>query len=171
MSAEDQAAQVVRQILETLVMPHVGLTLKGTLTGEAVRGCTHLVDAPGSETQIVMAVFDWMCEGVGLMCRDCALHHMTEPGGKHTDPRHECCIVCGHVGQDLNSLAAPIILGKPVMVSSVALDALSEIRGQKMALGYVGSMVTSPIVWECPAHDGFLDSEVELFWPPTHDLP
>ncbi len=27
-------------------------------------------------------------------------------------------------------------------------------------------MIPTPIAWECPAHDGFLASMVELHWPP-----
>lgn len=73
--------------------------------------------------------------------------------------------MCGHNENDLNPFAAEVKLTAPLMVTSEALDALSEIRGKRMALGYVGSLVTTPIAWEYPTHDGFHDSKVTLHWP------
>lgn len=159
------AARKTRWIIDTWVLPRVGQTLQDTINGHAVMGCTHLVDAPGSETHSVAAIFDWMCQGIGLQCAECAARHLSDGTTPHRDPRHECCIVCGDTASELRPLFAPIVLGRPVMVSSVALDTMSEITGARMALGYVGELATTPVVWECPAHDVVGDSTLTLFWP------
>ncbi len=61
---------------------------------------------------------------------------------------------------------ATIKLRKPLAVASPELDAISALTGQPIARGLLGGMVTSPIAWECPAHDGFLDSKITLRRPP-----
>lgn len=166
-----EAAKKVRWIIDNALVPRVGYMFNRTLDGETVPGCTHLVDAPGAADRPGAAYLDWMCEGVGLLCRDCIGRHMNDLSSPHRDPRHEVCIVCGHHGQDLKPMFVPVILDKPLMVSSQALDALSEIRGARQALGIAGSVYSTPVAWECPAHDGFYDLALELYWPPDDVRP
>jgi hypothetical protein len=114
-----------------------------------------------------MGVIDWRCEGVGLMCDECALRHLTDPATPHRDARHECCIVCGYVSEHgLHPLAATIELRKPLAVASPELAAISALTGEPIARGLLGGMVTTPIAWECPRHDGFFDSKITPQWPP-----
>lgn len=167
----DYAAGLVRHILETFAVPRVGYMLGRTLRGEPVRACEHLVGLPGMESRATglagLAVIDWMCEGVGVMCERCAVAHMSDPATPHRDPRHECCIVCGYSSDhNLHALAATVELREHLMVASDQLELVSKLSGKRIARPVIGEIVTTPIVWECPAHDGFLDSEVKLIWPP-----
>jgi hypothetical protein len=158
------AARKVRWLVEEKVQPRIGSMLNNTLKGEPVPGCVHLVDMPGYAPGTV--AIDWMCEGIGLLCRDCAKRHIADKRTPHQDPRHRACIVCGHTGDGLKTMTAPVSLGRTLMVTSMALDVFSKIRGgERIAKGYAGSLITTPITWECPAHDGFLDSKIELRWP------
>jgi hypothetical protein len=43
------------------------------------------------------------------------------------------------------------------MTTSDSLDMLSDFTGERIALGLVGRLIPTPVAWECPAHDGFLD--------------
>jgi hypothetical protein len=58
------------------------------------------------------AVIDWICEGRGLMCRDCAAEHVSDPTTPHRDHRHECCLVCGFRSETtLNALDVSVTQG------------------------------------------------------------
>ena len=160
----DEAAQLVRHILETAVAPRVSYMLEQTVKGQPLNACMHLVEDTGPA--LSSATIDWMCEGVGLQCWKCTIRHMTDPRTPHRDPRHEVCIVCGYrSGNDLNPYASEVKLGQPLMISSPALTVLSDLTGTCTALGYSGHLVATPTAWECPAHDGFLDSDLTLHWP------
>jgi hypothetical protein len=50
-------------------------------------------------------------------------------------------------------------------VSSEHLDFVSAWVGEKFALAYSYGIFTTPIAWECPAHDGFFDSDISMHWP------
>ncbi len=165
------SAGLIRHILETAVQPRIGSMLAATLDGNPVPGCTHLIGGvPGAEFGMgegQLGVLDWRCQGVGLLCHQCAERHLSDPATPHRDQRHECCIVCGFQSdQGSNPLVATIKLRKPLAVASPELDAISALTGQPLARGLLGGMVTSPIAWECPAHDGFLDSKITFVWPP-----
>ncbi len=165
------AARKVRHIIETAVVPRVGYMLQGTLKGEPVQACTHLVDPPGFETARG-AVIDWMCEGVGLLCKRCAAGHLCDDSTPHRDPRHEVCIRCGYRDDDhLHGLGAWVALRQPLPIRSEMLKADEEITGRRMALGYVGTLATTPIAWACTEHRDLFESAsgrdlLTLHWPP-----
>jgi hypothetical protein len=148
------AARLVRHILDTAVVPRVGYMLAGTLDGRPVPGCHHLMGSPLDKTPTTRAgVLDWMCEGEGL-CRGCALEHLSDPATPHRDPQQEVCIVCGHRDDhSLHALPARVKLRKALPVTSDSLVMLGDQMGQKIAMGYVGELLTTPIAWECPAHE------------------
>ncbi len=131
------AERKTRHILETHAQPRVGWLLNRPDDGQPVPACPHTTG---------MYVVDWMCEGVGLLCPDCSAEHYVEEG-PHLHPRHRCCIVCG-VTSGLAPLTATVRMIRQVRTS-----------GGRLVVGLLG---TTPIVWECRLHDGFLDTEIEL---------
>ncbi len=114
-----------------------------------------------------MAVIDWMCEGVGLMCRECTLAHVCDGTTRHRADAHECCIACGLVDRNnLNPLAGTVRLGGDADDLQWGAELLrGGQRCSPLARGTIGELVTTPVAWECPAHDGFLDSDITIHWP------
>jgi hypothetical protein len=55
--------------------------------GQPGSACAHLVDAPMPAYGPRHATIDWMCEGVGLLCRDCVVMHLSDERTPHRDPR------------------------------------------------------------------------------------
>ena len=53
----------------------------------------------------------------------------------HTIRGTKCAWSAGIAARNLNAFAAPVLLAEPLMASSTALDALSDVRGERMALG------------------------------------
>ncbi len=131
------AARKDRYILERHVQPRVGWMLRQPDSDPPLAAFPH--NAP-------LYRIDWMCDGAGLLCAQCAAEHYRAEG-PHTDWRHRSCIVCGDtVG--LVSLTATVRVIQQVRISG----------GRSVA----GLLETTPIVWECIAPDGFLDTKVGL---------
>src|ERR1035437_4275503 len=164
---QTSAAMKVRHILESAVLPRVTYMLDQTKKGEAIHACAHLVGMPGDgdNSSGPPGFLDWMCEGVGMMCKECTVRHLSDETTPHCDKRHACCVVCGYVGDDLNGLGAKVELREPAVMSSDASDAFSTFIGKRMGRGFQGIIALTPIAWECPAHDGFFDSKIRLVWP------
>lgn len=131
------AARKTRYILETHVQPRVRSLLHRPNGDQPTPACPH---ATGQY------VVDWICEGVGLLCPNCAIEHFAAEG-PHLDLRHRCCIVCGGTS-GLVPLTATVRVVRPVLAT-----------GRRRVSGL---LETTPIVWECRAHDGFLDTKIEL---------
>jgi hypothetical protein len=167
--SQNIAAMKVRHILEKAVIPRITYMLERTRHGEAIHACEHLVGMPGDgdNSPGPPGFFDWMCEGVGMMCRECAFTHTSDESTPHCDPRHATCIVCGCDGDDddLKALGAKVEMREPVVMASDASDAFSAFIGERIGRGYIGLAAITPIAWECRAHDGFLDSKIKLVWP------
>jgi hypothetical protein len=164
---QTSAAMKVRHILETAVMPRVAYMLNQTKKGEAIHACEHLVGMPGDgdDSAGPPGFLDWMCEGVGMMCPDCTVRHMSDETTPHCDKRHACCIVCGQQGDDLNALDAKVELREFAVMTSDASDAFSTFVGERVGRGFQGIIALTPIAWECRKHDGFFESKVKLVWP------
>ncbi len=50
------------------------------------------------------------------------------------------------------------------------MQLFTALSGDVLGEGFRGRILTSPVAWECKAHDDFLDSDVTLQWsgaPPT----
>lgn len=167
---QNLAAIKVRHILEHAVMPRISYMLEQTRQGDAIHACEHLVGMPGDGDNGPgpAGYFDWMCEGIGMMCRECMFRHLTDESTPHCDPRHSCCIVCGNDGNDgddLHALGAKVEMREAAIMASDASDAYSAFIGERIGRGYIGLAAVTPIAWECRAHDGFLDSKIKLVWP------
>jgi hypothetical protein len=164
---QTSAAMKVRHILENAVMPRVAHMLEQTKKGKPIHACEHLVGllGDGDDSAVPAGCLDWMCEGVGIMCRECTLEHLSDESTPHCDPRHAVCIVCGQQDGDLHALLAKVEIREPAVMTSDASEFVSKLLENRIGRGFTGIIALTPIAWECRAHDGFFDSKILLVWP------
>ncbi|MFC5066194.1 hypothetical protein [Actinomycetospora atypica] len=157
----DAAAAKVRWLLEHKIMPRVAGALDAAATGgRPVPACQHalteaqmgrrgLTDDSANATPEL--AFDWLCEDQGLLCSACSRWHLAELNGPHAKDALSRCIVCGD-WHDLRPWSPVVDVQEPVQVTGVGVA----------LVGVVGVL---PVVWECAAHDGFLDTTARMQWP------
>lgn len=165
--SQTSAAMKVKHILESAVLPRVTYMLERTRHGDAIHACEHLVGMPGDgkDGPDGFIYIDWLCEGEGMVCEACMIKHLADHSTPHRDSRHECCIVCGYRGNDMNALAALVEIREAIVMASDETDVMSKLIHQRIGRGFQGNVATTPIAYECPAHDGFFESSVRLVWP------
>src|SRR4051812_46565608 len=144
------AARKVRHLLETAVEPRIRYMLQRAVDGHPVPACNHIAALPGDggEDTSGLAMIDWMCEGTGILCWECAKGHLTDPTTRHRDPRHECCIVCGYASTtNLHPMLTLVDLREQTVVASDKMQRISGLSGQVLAHSFSGRIATTPVVW------------------------